>query len=88
MGIMRTTLAIDDVLLKIAKRRAAEQQLTLGQLVEEALRHELARDASRGPRPEVPVFRGTGGLRPGVDITSNRAFVEVLDEGVPFEQLR
>lgn len=85
---MRTTLAIDDVLLKIAKRRAAEQRLTLGQLVEEALRHELARDSSSRPRPKVPVYKGTGGLRPGVDVASNRALSELLDEDVPFEQLR
>lgn len=38
--------------------------------------------------PDIPVFKGGGGLRPGVDITSNRALQELLDEGVPFEKLR
>jgi hypothetical protein len=36
----------------------------------------------------VPVVRGRGGLRPGVDAASNRALFELLDEGTPIEQLR
>lgn len=85
---MRTTLAIDDVLLAVAKRRAAEQGLTLGHFVERAVRHELARQDPTGPRPEVPVHHGVGGVRPGVDVTSNRSVLEALDEGGTLEQLR
>lgn len=84
---MRTTLAIDDSLLGMAKRRARARGLTLGQYVEEALRQSLARGPA-GPRPEVPVFdRGTG-LRPGVDAGSTRSLLEAMDDGVPLEQLR
>ena len=85
---VRTTLAIDDRLLSSAKRRARARGLTLGQFVEEALRAELARPAAAASRPVVPVFTGGNGVRPGVDMTSNRAIQEALDEGTPFENLR
>jgi hypothetical protein len=85
---MRTTISIHDELLESAKLRARERGLTLGGLVEAALQRELAASDEAKPRPPVPVFRGGGGLRPGVDITSNRLLHELLDEGVPFEKLR
>lgn len=85
---MRTTLAIEDRLLSQAKRRARQQGLTLGEFVEEALRRALARPQLATERPTVPVFRGEGGLRPGVDATSNRSLLETLDEDRPIEQLR
>ena len=90
MSIMRTTVAIDDHLLASAKDEARARGLTLGRLMEEALRHELARrsESESVPRPAVPVFRGGGGVRPGVDISSNRALYEALDDGRPIEQLR
>ena len=85
---MRTTISIHDELLASAKLRARERGKTLGQLVEDALRRELSADDEIVDRPPVPIFRGGNGLRPGVDITSNRALYELLDEGVPFEKLR
>ncbi len=75
---MRTTLAVDDHLLVAAKRRARERGQTLGQVVEDALRRELSTPTPATP-DAVPVFRGGGGLRPGVDATSNRALREALD---------
>jgi hypothetical protein len=85
---MRTTVSIADELLESAKRRAKERGKTLGALVEDALRRELAVNYESADRPPVPIFRGGNGLRPGVDLTSNRALYELLDEGVPFEKLR
>ena len=86
---MRTTLSIADELLESAKIRAKERGKTLGALVEDALRRELAVDySSKADRPQVPIFRGGNGLRPGVDLTSNRALYELLDEGVPLEKRR
>jgi len=84
---MRTTVAIDDELLAAAKRRAHQRNETLGQVVEAALRRELARDDA-GEAPPVPVFRGGGGVRPGVDLTSNRALHELLDEDVDLDRRR
>jgi hypothetical protein len=85
---MRTTISIHDELLESAKARARERGKTLGQLVEDALRRELSADVAAKPRPEVPIFRGGNGLRPGVDITSNRALYELLDEGVELDKRR
>ncbi len=85
---MRTTLAVDDNLLVAAKRRARSRGQTLGQVVEDALRRELAEPAVREPPVEVPVFRGGGGPLPGVDLTSNRAVREALDRGVELDAFR
>lgn len=84
---MRTTVSISDELLSSAKERARRQGLTLGQVVEAGLRRELA--ATDEPDvPELPVFtRGTG-PRPGIDLTSNRALAEALDEGLDLARLR
>lgn len=85
---MRTTISIADELLESAKARARSRGLTLGRLVEDALRRELSLNDGRAERVALPVFEGGRGLRPGVDITSNRALHELLDEGLPFEKLR
>jgi len=84
---MRTTVSIADELLVSAKARARERGKTLGELIEDGLRRELAVDYD-APRVEVPVFRGGTGPRPGLDLTSNRAIQEFLDEGVELDQLR
>lgn len=84
---MRTTIAVDDHLLAAAKGRARERGQTLGQVVEDALRRELSTPTA-GPPTELPVFRGGDGLRPGVDVSSNRALRELLDEGVGLPKLR
>lgn len=85
---MRTTVSISDELLVAAKRLAAERGLTLGQVIDDALRRELAVPTQRGPRPPVGVFQGGTGPRPGIDLTSNRALQEALDEGVELDKLR
>lgn len=88
MRIMRTTIAIDEHLLRTAKAAARRRGLTLGTLIEGALRRELGRRAEGSSAPSVPVFRGGRGVRAGVDVTSNRALLEALDEAVPLERLR
>ena len=79
---MRTTLSISDELLVAAKRRAGERGQTLGAFVDAALQRELNDDRAAGAAPPVPVFRGGTGPRPGIDLSSNRAMLEALDEGV------
>lgn len=84
---MRTTVSIDDQLLEAARRRARESGQTLGEVVEAGLRRELA-DREPDVRPEVPVFREGTGPRPGIDLASNRALHEALDDGVDLDRLR
>jgi hypothetical protein len=87
LSIMRTTVSIDDALLERAKKRARERAITLGALIEDALRRELAADRAAPNGPPVPVFHGTG-ARPGVDLTSYRSIAEVLDEAEVLDRLR
>ncbi len=84
---MRTTVNIDEHLLANAQERARERGQTLGQFLEDAIRREVAAERPQ-QGPPIPVFtRGTG-ARPGIDLSSNRALREAMDEGVPIEKLR
>ncbi|MBA2382338.1 MAG: type II toxin-antitoxin system VapB family antitoxin [Chloroflexi bacterium] len=59
---MRTTLVLDDALLRQAKRRAAERDLTVSDLVNEALRESL-RNVSPAALPFSLVTYGQAGRR-------------------------
>jgi hypothetical protein len=85
---MRTTVSIADELLESAKERARQRGVTLGTLVEDALRRELSLSSEPRRRVPVPVFDGETGPWPGVNLNSNRELQEFLDEGLPFEKLR
>ena len=76
---MRTTLAIDDVLLQRAKQRAGRQGVTLGRYVEEALRQQLAAQPQPTPAKITLPVNPNGVLRPGIDPTSNSELFELLD---------
>jgi hypothetical protein len=78
---MRTTVRLDDALVREAKVRAAEQGITFTQLLDESLRERLA----ARPRPKkAGPFRlrsyGKRGTRPGVDLDDNRAVRDLMDE--------
>ena len=85
---MRTTVSISDELLAAAKRRARERGQTLGEVVDAALRRELAATPEPGDHPPVPVFEGGTGPRAGIDLNSNRALQEALDEGLELDVRR
>jgi hypothetical protein len=85
---MRTTISISDELLAAAKRRARERGQTLGEVIDAALQRELSDIRERGDVPAVPVFRGGTGPRPGIDLSSNRALHEVLDEDLKLDDRR
>lgn len=79
---MKTTLDINDQLLADAKALAAQQRTSLTRLIEEGLHLRLrAKPASAGRiRGRLPIFRGRGGLVAGVDVTSNKALLDALDD--------
>jgi Ribbon-helix-helix protein, copG family len=85
---MRTTVSISDELLAAARRRARERGQTLGEVMEAALRRELAQPGTHPERPPVPVFHGGTGPRPGLDLTSNRALLEALDDPLELDERR
>ena len=77
---MRTTIRLDDDLLRDAKKLAAETGRTLTAVIEDALREQLARRERPRRRVELPVFHGGGGLRPGVDLGDNVALRDLMDD--------
>jgi hypothetical protein len=79
---MRTTLSIDDQLLRAAKKAAAESGRTLTAVVEDALRQGLARQnqPARASRVTLPTF-DLGATLPGVDLDNSAALLDQMEEG-------
>jgi hypothetical protein len=78
---MRTTVRINDDLLKEAKAVAAATDRTLTELVEDSLRETLARRRSAGgcERISLPTFKGSG-LQPGVDLDDSAALLDLMEQ--------
>lgn len=78
---MRTTVRINDDLLKRAKKRAAYEGRTLTSIIEEGLALVL-----RGPNPrrrsrvQLPVSEASGGVLPGVDLNRSCELEEVMSK--------
>lgn len=82
MMSMRTTLTLDDDVLRAAKRRAREQERPLKDVINEALRQGLAMGDAQ--RPSAYTFRlktVEGRLLPGVDLTDRDKLFELMDRG-------
>jgi hypothetical protein len=79
---MRTTISIDEHLLRAAKQRALEHEMTLGTVIEDALRLVLdpAREGEGNPAP-LPISKRRGGTRPGVDVADGARLRDLMDEG-------
>jgi hypothetical protein len=82
MMLMRTTMTLDDDVLKAARRRAREEDRPLKDVINEALRQGLA----LGAKPATPryVFRlrtVEGRLLPGVDLTDRDKLFELMERG-------
>ena len=77
---MRTTIRIDEQLLKEAKLHAARQGKTLTRVIEEALRQSLAPKRDSQPRQPVrlPTFGGKG-ILPGVDLDDSAALLDLME---------
>lgn len=80
---MRTTINLDEELLREAKRRAASSGRTLGAVIEDALREALSRRPAGSQREWVslPTFGGGGrGLMPGVDLDDSASLLDLMEE--------
>ena len=76
---MRTTIRLDDELLRQAKHAALERGTTLTALIEDALRRALAPGAAAAHDDvELPTFRGDG-LQPGVDLDDTASLLDLMD---------
>ena len=78
---MRTTVRLDENLLRQAKREAQKCGKTLTSMIEQGLRLVLAGSHSRPARTRVklPVSRAVGGTLPGVDLNDSAALLDKMD---------
>jgi len=74
---VKTTLNLDDDLMRAVKARARSRGVTVTRVVEEALRQTLTAPASTGFRLDLPVTHGR--RAPTFDIDSTAAIEEYLD---------
>ena len=85
---MRTTIRIDDDLYRRVKATAARRGVTVGQIIEDAVRVALRpRSASDLEVPDLPIYGGSG-VMPGVDLGDGRGLLAIMDEGVNIDALR
>jgi hypothetical protein len=82
-GIMmpvRTTLTINDDIMKMARRKAARENRTLRDVINEALRQGLTLgDRRRGPRYVFKLKTVAGRLLPGVDLHDRDKLFDLMD---------
>lgn len=81
LSCMRTTVRINDDLLKRAKKRAAHEGRTLTSLIEEGLSLALSEPkASHRRKVRLPVSKAAGGICPGVDLNRSCDLEEVMNQ--------
>ncbi len=73
---MKTTLNIDDTVMRELKREAARQGRTMSELVETALRLLLHSQRKPGKIPALPTFRSGGTL---VDVADRDALYHAME---------
>ena len=76
---MKTTLNLNDQVLRQAKQRAARDGIALSRFVEDALRARLAETGGRRRPFRLQYVTVTGDAPPNVDIDDRNALYEVID---------
>jgi hypothetical protein len=77
---MRTTIRLDDDLLREAKTYAAETGRTLTAVIDDALREVLSRRRQHHARAPVRLKTvGGNGTQPGVDLDDSSALLDLMD---------
>ena len=77
---MKTTLDLNDALLTQAKTLAVQQRTSLTRLIEEGLQLRLRAQQVPARPVRLPVYRGKGGLAPGLSGLSNKAMLDAADD--------
>ena len=77
---MKTTLNLNDQILRQAKGRATRDGITLTRFVEDALRAKLMA-AERGSPFKLKLRTVDGSRPPNVDISDREALYDVIDRG-------
>jgi hypothetical protein len=76
---MRTTISIDDDLLREAKQLAARTGRSLTAVVEDALREVLGRRQPAAREPVRLITVAGNGPRPGVDLDDSAALADLME---------
>ena len=78
---MRTTIKLDDELLKQLKAVALESRRTMNEVVEDACREFIYRRkvVRSRPRVKLTISYGEGGVFPGIDINNSAALLDIMD---------
>lgn len=82
---MRTTIRLDDGLLRRAKAHAAASGRSLNDFISDAVRAALAPVRARAGGVELPTFPG-GTLLPGIDLDDTSALLDVMDTSREFAE--
>lgn len=76
---MRTTIRLDDRLLRELKEHAVKTGRTLTAVIEDASRQFLARLEGRKELPPFRPITFKGRLRPGVDLDDSAALLDLME---------
>jgi Arc/MetJ family transcription regulator len=78
---MRTSIDLNDKLLRDAKRRAADERTTLRAVFERALRAYLKGSPERSAAYRLEWHPRRGRLRAGIDVGDRDSLFRAMDEG-------
>jgi len=81
---MRTTIRLDETLLRRAKSMAAASGRSLNDFIADAVRAAITPRAGRSSAPAIPVFSG-GKLLPGVDLDDAASLLDLMARPYPAE---
>lgn len=84
---VRTTVRIDDELYRAVKAQAARSGRTIGEVIEDAVRTALRTEPPERTMLPLPTYGGSG-VMPGVDLASNAALADAMDQGTAADALR
>ena len=73
----RTTLVLDDNILRQLKKKAADEKRSVQAVVNELLRRALAANRRQGYRLKLQGWDAV--LQPGIDIADRNTLLDVLD---------
>ena len=76
---MRTTLNLEDELMKRVKKRASEMGTTITEVVEQALRAAVAGQVPRATRFSLRWNPVSGRTRPGIDLADRDSLYEAME---------
>lgn len=77
---MRTTINLPDDLILQAKKAALEADMTLTEIIADAVREALAGRKKKTPRKDFRLITyGKGGVGPGVNLNDTSALLDLMD---------